>query len=100
MEIDLSNANDLTLESVKCLVASGTDDTDTQLRVTSNGVVFLSKTVGNIDIDGLAFRLETWIAGNGYVGKAAAEDLEWVEKIYECVKNNWPNPNSTYIDYI
>ena len=99
MHIDLNDPDDLSIDNVRCLIASGSDDTHTQLRVTPSGIAYLSKVVGNIDTEGLAFRLETWIAGNGYVGTKAAEDTEWVTKLHECLKSNWPNPISTYIDY-
>lgn len=99
MHIDLNDPDDLSIDNIRCLIASGSDDTHTQLRVSSKGIAYLSKVVGNIDVDGLAFRLETWVAGNGYVGPKAAEDTKWVTRLYECLKANWPNPSSTYIDY-
>lgn len=99
MQIDLKKPNDLTIENVRSLIASGTDDTHSQIRVSKDGIVYLSKTIGNRDIEGLAFRLETLQAGNGYVGPVAAQDTKWITRLYECLKANWPNPSSTYIDY-
>lgn len=96
MQIDL---NDFSIENVRALISSGSDDTHTQLRVKPNGIAYLSKVVGNSDVKGLAFRLETWVAGNGYVGLKAAEDDGWVKRIYECLNKNWPTPTDTYIDY-
>jgi len=90
--------NDFTLEDVRTLIRSGTDDTHTQLRVSLNGDVYLSKVIGNIDTEGLAFRLETWIAENGYVGHEAALDEKWIARLFTCLKDNWPNPISDYID--
>ncbi len=46
----------------------------------------------------LCFRLETWSAGNGYVGSDAANDNEWIDRVYKVLQENWPNPKSTYID--
>jgi hypothetical protein len=54
--------------------------------------------VGGADIDGLLFRLETWAAGSGYVGKVAASDEVWVMQIFNALKDNWPNPPFDYID--
>lgn len=99
MQIDLNNSTEFTLDNVRKLIASGSDNTHTQLRVNQNGIAYLSKIVGNIEVEGLAFRLETWITGNGYVGSNAAQDTHWISKIYECLKANWPSPSSTYIDY-
>lgn len=99
MQINLNDSNDFTLENVRALIASGTDDTPSQIRVSKDGMAFLSKTIGNIDTDDLAFRLETYMAGNGYVGAEAAKDAGFITRIYECLKENWPNPSSTYIDY-
>lgn len=98
MKINLNNSTEFTLDNVRDLIASGSDTTHTQLRVNQNGIAYLSKTVGNIEVEGLAFRLETWIAGNDYVGSKAAQDTHWVSKIYECLNANWPSPSSTYID--
>ncbi|WP_432263329.1 hypothetical protein [Cupriavidus sp. TMH.W2] len=97
--IDLNTPGALSLKSVADLLASGDDSTHTQLRVSSAGIASLSKTVGNVNTGGLAFRLETWTAGNGYVGQAAAADAKWVKRVHDVLQANWPTPSSTYIDY-
>lgn len=97
--IDLNTPGALSLQSVRNLLASGDDESHTQLRVTSAGIAYLSKTVGAEDTSGLAFRLETFAAGNGYVGEEAAADDEWVQKVHDVLAANWPKPSSTYIDY-
>jgi hypothetical protein len=67
--------------------------------VNLNGQAFLSTTdVGNENTDSLPFRLETWDAGNDYVGAAAATDEEWCGRIFKALQKNWPSPTSTYID--
>jgi hypothetical protein len=99
MHIDLNDPNDLTIDNVRCLIASGSDDTHTQLRVSKGGIVYLSKVIGNNEVDDLAFRLETWIAGNDYVGPAAAQDTKWIVRLYDCLKANWPTPSSSHIDF-
>lgn len=96
--IDLTVPGALSLESVRRLLASGDDSSHTQLRVSGAGIASLSKTVGSSNINGLAFRLETWAAGGGYVGLAAVADESWVETVHRVLANNWPNPSSTFID--
>ncbi|MGD8221066.1 hypothetical protein [Pseudomonas thivervalensis] len=99
MQIDLSAPGGLTVEAVRQLLASASDDEHTQLRVTKGGIAYLSSgVVGGTDIDGLQFRLETWAKGSGYVGRVAASDEVWVMQIYNALKDNWPNPPFDYID--
>lgn len=99
MQIDLNNPEGFTLGAVRQLLASASDDTHTQLRVTKTGIAYISSgVVGGVDIDGLLFRLETWAAGSGYVGKVAASDEVWVMQIFNALKDNWPNPPFDYID--
>ena len=98
-KIDLTNPDALTHESVAQLLASASDRTNTQLRVTKIGVAFISSIdVGADRIDGLAFRLETFNAGGDHVGPAAARNKEWVSTIYKVLKDNWPRPSSSYMD--
>ncbi|SIS09520.1 MULTISPECIES: hypothetical protein [Pseudomonas] len=99
MQIDLNAPDGLTLDAVRRLLASASDDEHTQLRVTKAGIAYLSSgVVGGVDIDGLSFRLETWAKGSGYVGLVAASDEVWVMQIYNALKDNWPNPPFDYID--
>ena len=99
MQIDLNDPEHLTLAAVRQLLVSASDDEHTQLRVTKAGIAYISSgVVGGADNDGLLFRLETWAAGSGYVGKIAASDEVWVMQIYNALKDNWPNPPFDYID--
>lgn len=99
MQIDLNTPDGLTLDSVRQLLASASDDVHTQLRVTKSGIAYISSGVtGGQDIDDLLFRLETWAKGSGYVGKVAASDEVWVMQIFNALKDNWPNPPHDYID--
>ena len=53
MQIDLNNPEALTEAAVRDLLASASDDVHTQLRVTKNGVAYISAgVVGGVDIDG------------------------------------------------
>ena len=98
MQIDLTNPTALTLDTVRALLSSKDDSQHRQLRVTKGGVAYLSDTVGGKDVDDLAFRFETWIAGNRYVGAEAAADDKWVKTVFHDLKENWPDPKSTFID--
>lgn len=99
VQIDLNNPEALTLESVRQLLASASDNVHAQLRVTKGGIAYISSgVVGGVDIDGLLFRLETWAAGSGYVGLVAASDEVWVMQIFNALKQNWPKPAFDYID--
>ena len=96
LPIDLNQT--FTTNDVANLLASQKDTQSWQLRVTTAGIADLSSTVGSTNIGGLAFRLETWLAGNGYVGAQAAADPAFVARIEKVLRDNWPNPSSTYID--
>ena len=99
MQIDLNTPDGLTLEAVRQLLASASDDEHTQLRVTKAGIAYISSgVVGGADINGLLFRLETWAKGSGYVGLVAASDEVWVMQIFNALKENWPKPPFDYID--
>jgi hypothetical protein len=70
--IDLAQPGALTLDSVRELLASVTDDTHAQLRVPKHGIAFISTTeVGHTNINDFAFRLETWSARSDHVGPNA-----------------------------
>lgn len=99
MKLDLNDPAQFTLAGVKALIASKDDSRHRQLRVKKDGIAYLSDTVGNEDTDDLAFRFETWDAGNDYVGNAASEDEAWVSRVYEALRKNWPKPTSSYLDY-
>lgn len=96
MRIDLSK--EFTTEEVAELLASKDDSEHRQLRVTKKGIAYISDEVGADNIDGLAFRFETWFAGNGYCGLKASQDASHVSQVFDDLKKNWPNPKATYID--
>lgn len=98
MMLNLNNPDELTLDGVRELIASKDDSRHRQLRVTKDGMAYLSDMVGNADTEGLAFRFETWDGGNDYVGLAASQDEAWIGRIFAALKNNWPNPTDTYLD--
>ncbi|MFW3895352.1 hypothetical protein [Pseudomonas bharatica] len=98
MTIDLNDPRQFTLDNVRQLLASGNPMKHNQLRVSRAGQAWLSEVVGGAQLDGLLFRLETWAAGSGCVGAAAAEDDRWVRQVFKVLLDNWPRPVSDYID--
>lgn len=98
MEFNLNQPNALSVEKVRALLASGNDAEDRQLRVHNSGRVYLSPEVGAENIAEVLFRFPTWDAGSGYVGPEAAKDQAWVDRIFNALRANWPNPKSRYID--
>jgi hypothetical protein len=96
MSIDLNEQ--FTTQDVAKLLASKDDSAHRQLRVTKQGVAYLSDLVGLDNTNDLAFRLETWVAGSGHVGREAASDANFVKRIEKALRDNWPNPTATYID--
>lgn len=97
--IDVKDPAQLTYQNVAALIGSVKDDQHWQLRVTKDGLAYLSDIVGADDIEDLSFRMETWCTGNGYVGLNAAQDEAWVVKVLKDLQENWPKPKSTYIDF-
>ncbi|MBC54496.1 MAG: hypothetical protein CMQ34_11745 [Gammaproteobacteria bacterium] len=99
MKVNLEDPDSFTLENVRKLIASKDDSEHRQIRVTKTGVAFLSDEVGNINTDGLAFRLETFSAGNGYTGEEASKDEDWVKRVYKALSDNWPESRfGSYVD--
>ncbi|OWT75440.1 MULTISPECIES: hypothetical protein [unclassified Achromobacter] len=97
MQIDLKDPAQFTKNRVRELIASHEDGRHWQLRVTRQGIAYISDVVGNVHCDGLAFWFESW-TGTGYVGPQAADDDEWVNSIHDALDWNWPMPTSRYID--
>ncbi len=90
----------ITLEQFRMLIACGHDSRNNQIRVTKNGMVYLSEDiVGSEQLDDVALCFETFSAHNGYVGVKAAEDNSHVIPLYYALIGNWRKGCShTYID--
>lgn len=98
MQVNLNDPNDFTIGNIKKLIASKDDSEHRQLRVTKSGIAYLSDEIGADNIDGLAFRFETWSQGNGYCGVSASSVDSWVADVFNWLNENWPNPSGSYID--
>jgi hypothetical protein len=97
--IDLSKPNALSLRAVSALLKSKDDTQPRQFRVTKEGVAFLSDQTEVDNLGGVLFRFETWSTGNVYCGEEAAKDVDWVKQVYSNLRENWPEPKSSYIDW-
>ena len=97
--IDLNDPAQFTRENVARLIGSVVDTQHWQLRVRKDGIAYLSDIVGNRGLEDTAFRLETWTAGNDYVGFQAEHDEQWVNQVFNLLKQNWPNPKSKLVDW-
>ena len=91
------NVHTLTLEQLTDLIASGDDTKATQIRIKNDGSIFLSNIVGNNSLDGIAGRFETFDANNGYIGKEASMNEEYIKSLYLTIQKWLTNPAS-YID--
>jgi hypothetical protein len=88
-EIDLTRPETFTRDAVAALIASKDDSQHRQLRVSEAGEVYISDEIGNLNLAGVRFSLETWLAGNEYTGREAAADPKHVERIYRAIETNW-----------
>lgn len=98
MRINLNDPVEFNIENDRVLIASEDDSVNTQFRVTDDGYLFLSRQVGNRNLNGIIFRLKTNGMGNGYVGENAAKDESWANRVFDVINENWPSPKSSYYD--
>lgn len=98
MKINLNNAEDITVENVAQLLASKDDSKYRQIRVTEDGIAFLSDDVGSRNLDKIVFRMETLFAGNGYVGMGASKDDLWVGRVTKCLQDKGLGNSGSYCD--
>lgn len=94
-KFDIQN---MTEDDVKLMIHNGDDSNENQIRVTKNGLVYLSQIVGNNATEGLKFRFETFDANNNYVGPAAANDAHYIHRLYLALKRGWESSNVSYLD--
>jgi hypothetical protein len=99
VQIDLHNPEEFTEAAVRQLLAAGQPGVHNQLRVSNQGIAWLSTgVIGGMQLEGLRFRFETWAAGSGYVGPEAAADEAWVRQVFNALRHHWENPGQDYID--
>lgn len=91
------NVYSLTKEQLKTMVASADDSIRNQIRIKTDGTIFLSAIVGNNSLDGIVGRFETFDADNGYTGEEAAQNQEYMDRLYNAIQDWIAHPKS-YVD--
>ncbi len=94
--------DDFTLEKYRQLISNADDRKNNQLRVNTNGLVYVShEAVGNRDLAGVQFRFETYGAYNGYVGPKAASKSKHIQREYKELVLAWEHRKEIddYIDF-
>lgn len=89
-----------TQDDVRRLLASKENDRDIQLRISDAGLAYLEEATGPEKLEGVHCRGETWDAGNDYCGVRAAQNTEWVERIYRALGRNWPQRKSSTFEIL
>ncbi len=87
-----------TIDQLGNLIREGDDSAgDHVLWVKKSGEVELSRIPHGQNPDGfeeahpdMQMRVETFLAGNEYVGPEAADDSEWVTELFERLVREWP----------
>jgi hypothetical protein len=101
MNLNLNDPNEFTIEGVRRLLASKTGlESDGsvpgsylgyyRLWVTKNGEAYIEDNPGyptDIALQNHAIRFESW--HRSYVGADAANDDEWVNRVYKLLKRWW-----------
>ena len=97
--------NNPTMDELRNLVAGCDDGACSHIVwVEKNGDVHIEPNPEHIlpkhwdDRPSLQFRLETLDRGNGYVGPDAANDEEWVERLFKGLVDNWARGTQGYCD--
>lgn len=104
MTINLNNAGELNRASVRQLLAGGRDDIDVELRVTDDGIVFLSEVTGPERMGGICFRIggmNTDAHDREFIGPnaAAMTDDNLVDQVVRTIAKYWEiKPVSRYAD--
>lgn len=81
---------DLTIENYREMPSNADDRKFNQIRVDTNGKVYISHTnVGADNLTGVKYRFETFAPYNGYVGLKAASDKQYASEEYRKIKLAW-----------
>ena len=97
MRIDLNNPDEFTLANVRQLISSGDAKVATQLKVSWRGWADLVPVGEGNGVDDVAFQFNPWLPEDRKVGPEAAADDQWVLRVYEVLRENWPHPSAQVI---
>lgn len=94
------DAAELSIQQVRSLVSNADDRQNNQVRVDDGGSVYVSRqaAIGNRELDGVRFKLETFVRGNDYVGPRAASDARHVSVLYEKITRAWHEGLRGHVD--
>ena len=91
------NIHTLTMEQLVEMIRSGDDSKENQIRIKSDGTIFLSNIVDLDCLNGIAGRFETFRPNNGYVGEVAANNKKYINQLFLTIKN-WLDHPRPFID--
>ncbi len=94
--------NDPTIDELAELFKPLNDNSSSHVMwVDTHGEVNISPVPANSGVikEKAKFQYETLAFGNGYVGKKASEDLEYLEKELSYLKRDWANDARGYIPF-
>ena len=91
--------NDLTEQNFAELFSEADDRVHNQVRVTNDGYIHISNTVGAVDLFDTKFQWETFVAYNEYVGPKPGSDSEYIKSELKQIKIAWERGVKGYIDY-
>lgn len=97
MSINLNNPDEFTLANVRQLIASGNAKRAIQLRVSLRGSVDFVPANEAAETNDFAFKFTPWLPRDHRVGPEAARDDQWVLRVYQALRENWPFPASKFI---
>ena len=93
--------NDPIVEELAELFEPLNDNSSHVMWVDNHGKVYISPVPANSGVikAKAKFHYETLASGNGYVGKKASEDLEYLEKELGYLKRDWAKDATGYIPF-
>lgn len=91
------NIHTLTIDQLKEMIRFGDDSKANQIRIKSDGTIFLSDIVGLDCLTGIAGRFEVFQPNNGYVGEDAANNDRYIKRLFLTIKN-WIDHPRSFID--
>lgn len=89
-----------TIDQMRELIYNGNDNFNNQIRVSNDGFIFLSDDKTGLDsIEKIKYRMETFCAGNEYIGPKASTDNKYVSSLFTMFTTAWnDNINEDYLD--
>ena len=99
MIIDLKNKENITLNNVIKLLSSKDDSIHRQLRISKDGIAFISDDVSMKNLKDIIYRSEIWTAKSGYLGKNLTNDYRFEERILKDLLENYPIPQDSFVGY-